>query len=306
MTSPVPGNETAFAFAFDHVVVAVRDLAGAMASFERLGFHVEHGGRHPGFGTANALIQFANGYIELLAVEDADVAREAGVRRRELVEYLEAREGGLVGYAFSCGDLDAVRRRGDGLNPWLDEPPLAMSRTRPDGSTIRWRLLVPGGSTWCRPWPFLIEWASTDASAKPSSPSSHANGASTIAGISVGARSIGDVEAFYRDGLGLALQISPRDDAAAPQAVVEVGGCRIEFTEIPELMSSGPISNTVDGEGITKLQITVGDLEAVRRLLAARGVAATSGRPDQLDVVPSDAAGARLTLFTTRRTTLLS
>jgi hypothetical protein len=276
------------------VVVAVRDLAGAIRSFERLGFHVEPGGRHPGFGTANALIQLDNGYIELLAVEDADVAREAGVRRRELVEYLETREGGLVGYAFNCGDLDAVRRRGGRVNPRLDEPPLPMSRTRPDGSTIRWRLLVPGGSTWCRPWPFLIEWDTADGPFQPRDPRPHANGATVIAGISVGARSIADVESFYRDGLSLALQISPRDDAVAPQPAVEVDGCRIEFTEVPAPPSPGPLSTSVVGEGITELLIRVGDLEAVRRLLAARGIAAVADAARRLDVRPDDAAGARL------------
>ncbi len=42
-----------------------------------------------------------------------------------------------------AGNSDAVQR---------------IERLRPDGRLLSWRLLVPGGVPWLRPWPFLIQW----------------------------------------------------------------------------------------------------------------------------------------------------
>lgn len=44
----------------DHVVIAVADLEGAIASYAQAGFTVVRGGRH-NIGTHNALIAFADG-----------------------------------------------------------------------------------------------------------------------------------------------------------------------------------------------------------------------------------------------------
>ena len=293
MSSRFPSFETGYGF--DHVVVAVRDLARATEQLQRIGFHVESGGHHPGFGTANALVKLDNGYIELLAVEDAEAARRAGSRRRELVEYLEQHEGGLIGYAITSDSLEAVQRRGGRAEPRLDLPPLDMGRTQPDGSTLRWRLLVPGGSTWCRPWPFIIEWAQPGGPLGVPAGPAHANGASSIASITVGTSSIAEVIAFYRENLGIEARtrsISGRDLGLHP--ALEVGGCRIELSEVPHPTSPGPLSGTVEGGGVTELRIRVASVEAVRRLLTDRRISATAHGAHRLDVRPDQAAGARV------------
>ena len=53
----------------DHLVLAVRDLDAARATYERLGFTLTPMARHP-FGTANSLVQMHGSYLELLAVAD--------------------------------------------------------------------------------------------------------------------------------------------------------------------------------------------------------------------------------------------
>ena len=59
---------------FDHIVVAVKDLKKAMATYRTgLGFTVVPGGEHPAAGTYNALVHFGIYYVELLAVHDASV-----------------------------------------------------------------------------------------------------------------------------------------------------------------------------------------------------------------------------------------
>ena len=53
----------------DHLVLAVRDLDAARATFQRLGFTLTPVSRHP-FGTMNSLAQFGGSFLELLAVAD--------------------------------------------------------------------------------------------------------------------------------------------------------------------------------------------------------------------------------------------
>ena len=53
----------------DHLVLAVRDLDAARATFRRLGFTLTPVARHP-FGTANSVAQFGGSFLELLAVAD--------------------------------------------------------------------------------------------------------------------------------------------------------------------------------------------------------------------------------------------
>ena len=53
----------------DHLVLAVRDLDAARATFQRLGFTLTPVARHP-FGTMNSLAQFGGSFLELLTVAE--------------------------------------------------------------------------------------------------------------------------------------------------------------------------------------------------------------------------------------------
>lgn len=79
----------------DHVVHSVPDLEAAMAADAALGLHVVPGGRHPGWGTHNALCYFDLTYVELVAVHDR--AEAAGsVSGRLVLEHLAAGPGLLT------------------------------------------------------------------------------------------------------------------------------------------------------------------------------------------------------------------
>ena len=83
----------------DHVVVAVHDLEAAASAWEALGFTVTPEARHP-WGTANRLIQFDGFFIELLAVADEGLIREAGEGEFSFGafnrDFLKSREGGSM------------------------------------------------------------------------------------------------------------------------------------------------------------------------------------------------------------------
>lgn len=55
----------------DHLVLAVRDLDAAAATYARMGFLVGDRNSHP-WGTANRVVQLGSSYLELITVADAD------------------------------------------------------------------------------------------------------------------------------------------------------------------------------------------------------------------------------------------
>ena len=95
----------------DHAIWATRDLDAAAARFEReYGLAAAGGGRHEGMGTHNRIVPLGGGYLELLAIADAE---EAARRRRwARGDRRLARVGeGWMGWAVVVDDVDAVAER---------------------------------------------------------------------------------------------------------------------------------------------------------------------------------------------------
>ena len=132
----------------DHVVIAVPDLAAAVAAFRAAGFVVRPGGTHANRATENALIIFRDStYIELLA-KTGEAPLPGFVDFSPLVEQGEE----LVGFALRTADLSAesARLREQGF---AVSTPLPGERQRPDGRTLRWQLATLDAGFA----PFLIE-----------------------------------------------------------------------------------------------------------------------------------------------------
>jgi hypothetical protein len=120
----------------DHVVYGVHDLDQAAARLaDEFGLHAEAGGEHPGFGTANRILGLGDTYLELLAGPPVTALLGDGPDR-------------LLGWMVQSEDLDAdAARLGIGV--------LDMTRTRPDGVELRWRL---AGWGLGGPLPVFIQW----------------------------------------------------------------------------------------------------------------------------------------------------
>ena len=121
---------------------------------ETLGVRPAMGGRHPGFGTHNALLSLGpDAYLELLAV-DPDQERPPRSKTMELLDIATPR---LINWAIRTDDIDTLvmRSRSAGYDPGRI---LRMQRQRPDGQVIEWRLTSdppdwPGALV-----PFVIDW----------------------------------------------------------------------------------------------------------------------------------------------------
>lgn len=133
----------------DHLVYAMPDLARA----QDLGIELSEGGRHIGRGTRNLLANLGGGaYLEVIGPDpdqpEPDEPRPFGI------DTLTAPK--LVAWAVRVENIDDVveRAKAQGYDPG---PVVPMSRERPDGLVLAWRLtpMLPGVL------PFLIDWGTT-------------------------------------------------------------------------------------------------------------------------------------------------
>ena len=141
----------------DHLVIAVRDPDAAAAELERdAGLAFTGGGRHEAMGTFNRLAYLGDTYLELIGVFDRGLV-ESSVTFAvgwAAMAVLDAGREGLVTYALATDDVagDVMRLRAGGSPIGT---PVAGSRTRPDGSVVRWITAFPELGP-DKP-PFLIE-----------------------------------------------------------------------------------------------------------------------------------------------------
>lgn len=134
----------------DHVIVVVDDLDAASRRFmDDYGLASYPGGRHVGMGTANAIVPLGPNYIELLAVVDPDEAT-TNPNGRAMLSLTDA-GGGLVGWMVRSDDLDKNAAR-------LGLTVIAMSRRRPDGIELAWRLGLGDVIARDPSLPTFIQW----------------------------------------------------------------------------------------------------------------------------------------------------
>ncbi|NNE52947.1 MAG: VOC family protein [Sulfitobacter sp.] len=138
----------------DHILWAAPDRDRGMALFERVtGVAPAIGGSHPGFGSRNALASLSDRiYLEILAPDPAqdltgtwgaDVAALPGPQMYTL--------------CLGCDELEAVADRARNAGVTV-EPPIAMSRTTPEGQRLDWRIMRLRDARWPGRMPFFIDW----------------------------------------------------------------------------------------------------------------------------------------------------
>jgi hypothetical protein len=135
----------------DHILLGCTDLdAGIDYVYQRTGVRAAPGGVHPGAGTKNALLSLGTSrYWEIIA---PDPLQPASTDPRSLASL---KGPALVGWAIHRHDLDefAARLRHAGIECAGPNPG---SRSRPDGTTLRWKSLTLMDDRGVLP--FFIEW----------------------------------------------------------------------------------------------------------------------------------------------------
>jgi hypothetical protein len=134
----------------DHLIICVPDLEAAADDFEKeYGLVSIEGGHHPSHGTANRIIPLGPNYIEFVSVVDQVEANQSSFG-----SWVSSRSGGPF-------EVNAVALRTDDLGPiarrlGLEE--VAMSRIRPDGFRLAWKLVGIDEMIGARSLPLLIQW----------------------------------------------------------------------------------------------------------------------------------------------------
>ena len=148
----------------DHMIIAIDEPDAAIEALaQTLGVDAgDAGGRHPGWGTFNRLLWLGDTYVELLGIDDPDLAKTSWLGAPAL-RRLESGEG-LVSWALASDslDMDADRMAASGA-PLVTRMP--GHRPRPDGRVARWRLALP--PVVGIEHPFLIEHDTTAAEWTP-------------------------------------------------------------------------------------------------------------------------------------------
>jgi Glyoxalase-like domain len=134
----------------DHVILATPDLDGSAQRLES-----EHrlpsapGGRHAGLGTENRIVPLGDAYVELLGVADRDEAAANPFGSWLLAQVADGEA--WIGWSVRTDDLEGVCAR-------LGLEAQAMSRSRPDGFELRWRVAGLARARDDPSLPFFISW----------------------------------------------------------------------------------------------------------------------------------------------------
>ena len=253
--------------AIDHLVIAVSDLEAATADYRDLGFTVVPGGRHPGVGTYNALIAFADtSYIELIGFYEPrpDHRWWAPLQRG----------GGFVDFCLQtddlAGDARALRLAGVDIGD-----PEHRNRTRPDGVEIHWVFALARGPHRGVA-PFIITDV-TGRDARVPQERSHANGVTGVGTVTVGVSGVATVRGWYAKALGRSGQDIRRPDIDGAGVRFAIGPHTFDFVEPAQ--GRGPLVDWLAQRGPSPYAVTL-----------KRG----AGTPRALE--PTRTHGARITL----------
>jgi catechol 2,3-dioxygenase-like lactoylglutathione lyase family enzyme len=235
----------------EHVVIAVRDLAVATTSYERLGFTVTPGGSHPSGGTTGNGVFFGDGtYLELLTFYDREKAAD-------LAKFLEEREGPrsiAVEVSSAVAIRDSLQAAGiEGNEPtkgkWESSSPVTK-----EWLTVDPKAALPGNI-------FFIDYLRASQS--------HPNTAIGIRSVWVMVKSVQEAtHTFERLGFSVGRRIhAPRFGAVAQE--VKLGKASLMLMMSKEKRTDGDHEPTA-GSDIVCLSIMVQDLEATRAVIEAR------------------------------------
>ena len=143
---------------FDHFAVACQDLEEGVRYVESLtGVRAAPGGPHPGIGTHNALLSLGSDvYLEIIAA-DPEQEEPASPRPFGIDDHPGPR---LAAFAIHPGTEETIDSVADTIRIHgpAPAPVMSMSRVKPDGEEISWRLTRANGVGLV---PFVIDWGAT-------------------------------------------------------------------------------------------------------------------------------------------------
>ncbi len=159
----IGSHQTAWLSRVDHLVYGVADLGQGIDAIERLlGARPVIGGRHPAYGTHNALLSLGPGtYLEVIAPDPG-----LPVPTHGRVFGLDSLRGPrLVTWALRTEQIERDAARAEAASVDVGAITLG-ARETPGGATLTWRLTDPYAMGLGGAVPFLIQWDRSDHPAR--------------------------------------------------------------------------------------------------------------------------------------------
>ncbi|MFC7685053.1 VOC family protein [Ureibacillus sp. GCM10028918] len=150
-------------YLLDHLVHFVEKPERLIESASELGLHTVKGGKHEMWGTYNSLCYFDLSYIEFIGIYDKNLFEKSASEPYTLHEtYKKMKyQNGVVRIALRTNFIDKAAENLELLGYEVYGPD-EFSRTRPDGSVLKWKLLHFGKKGQILDFPFIIQWEGED------------------------------------------------------------------------------------------------------------------------------------------------
>jgi len=252
----------------DHVIIAVKNLDAAAATYRKLGFTLTPRGLHEGKGTGNHCIMFKDSYIELLGIVD-----EVGAKGR-LAERVNARGEGGMGIAYGADDADKIAAALRAASIAVEDPndlarPLDLDGKR---QMVRFRNVMMPNLTLPNVVQFVCTHLTPELTRARHEWQLHPNGATGIAEVVVAANTIDpywdELERLY-------------DNSTSKTAVTLAARETLEANHGAALRGAPP-------DGVVMLRITVNEPDATSAMLEMAKV--PHREEDGVVTVPASAA----------------
>ena len=267
----------------DHVIVGVRDLEAARASYQRLGFQLTPRGRHVGWGTANYCVMFESDYLELLGIVDASQFTN------NLDRFLAEREG-LVSLALRTADAHATHAawQAAGLAP---AAVAALGRRLEPATELRFENVMLAPEATHGAALFACAALTPELMRQPAW-LRHPNGARGIASVTV---AVEDPGAFYEPMAQVfgSICLTETDDTLA----VHIGRGVLLFATPDDIDMLHPEMDAIETGGapmLAALSLAVPDLAATAAWLDHHDVAYRRDSAGTIGVPPAHTHGVML------------
>jgi len=193
----------------DHIIYTTPRLEAGMDEMERvLGVRPVAGGRHPAYGTRNAVLSLGpSTYLEVMA-PDPELPRPPRGRLLGLDAPATPR---LATWVMRTEAIEETIERASSLGLELGELQPG-HREKPDGTLVSWRLTDPYANAFDGCLPFLISWGKT----------AHPAGAAPSGGTLVGLRAEHPRPVELREALaalGVEMDVRP---GTAPRLIATI------------------------------------------------------------------------------------
>ncbi|MBJ8054174.1 VOC family protein [Bacillus cereus] len=223
--------------ALDHLVHAVHCTPEEAAKqIQALGFHTALGGEHMTWGTWNSLCYFDLSYIEFLAVQHEEKAKQAeNPLVQETVVKLQNGEG-MLQIAIRTNEIEelAVNLSKHGLQTI---GPFEGKRVRKDGRLLEWKMLFVKQEESGPKLPFFIQWNETDEERradlrKIGTMAEHKNKVQEIETIHYAVKNVRETVRKWKEVMGLSVSsvIRNKEWNAECQSVL-FGNVNVQFCE---------------------------------------------------------------------------